>query len=386
MASVSHEIQPGRSKFEALLESAPDAIVIVDRSGMMVLANSQAEKLFGYQRAELLQQTVELLLPERFRAVHQDHRRSFTEAPHARPMGSGLNLVARRKDGSEFPVEISLSPLHTEEGLLITSIIRDITARKQAEATIRHMNQILEERVQQRTEELEIANRELLRAEQLVALGQVAAGIAHELRNPLTSIKGLVQVNRKEAEANGVPAEDLQIIEQEIRRMERTLQTFLDFARPPKPERRQLDLIHVIERVVALVRGRAAKQKVQIRWQPPPEPLGVAADQDQLQQLVLNLVLNALDAMPRGGTLEILLRPADVGGWEIRVQDTGPGIDPQWMPRIFEPFASSKETGLGLGLAVSRRIAEDHGGSLAAYNRPEGGACLVVQLPAASHP
>jgi signal transduction histidine kinase len=221
----------------------------------------------------------------------------------------------------------------------------------------------------------------LLRAEQMMAIGQVAAGVAHELRNPLTSIKGLVQVNLREARAHGLPDDDLAVIEHEIRRMERTLQTFLDFARPPKLERRRLDPAAVVERVCAVVAGRGKKQGVSLRLTRPEAPAWLEADQDQLQQLLLNLMLNSLDAMPQGGHVEVELRPPRDGFVELQVRDTGPGIPAHILPKLFETFVSSKETGVGLGVAVSKRIAEDHGGSLSAYNLPEGGACFVLRLP-----
>lgn len=226
-----------------------------------------------------------------------------------------------------------------------------------------------------------LRERQMVRAEQMAAIGQVAAGVAHELRNPLTSIKGLVQVNLREADARGLPTEDLRVIEHEVRRMERTLQTFLDFARPPRPDRRRLDLADVVDRVVALVGGRARKQGVALRFLRPDGPSRVDGDQDQLQQLVLNLVLNALDAMPHGGAVEVDLRPPRDGYTELLVRDTGPGIAPHILPKVFETFVSSKETGIGLGLPVSRRIAEDHGGALTAYNLPAGGACFALRLP-----
>jgi PAS domain S-box-containing protein len=226
-----------------------------------------------------------------------------------------------------------------------------------------------------------LRERQMVRAEQMAAVGQVAAGVAHELRNPLTSIKGLVQVNLREADARSLPAEDLRVIEHEIRRMERTLQTFLDFARPPRPDRRWLDLPDAVDRVVALVGGRARKQSVVLRFLRPDGPAQVEGDQDQLQQLVLNLVLNALDAMPHGGAVEVDLRLPRDGYMELLVRDTGPGIAPNILPKVFETFVSSKETGIGLGLPVSRRIAEDHGGSLTAYNLPAGGACFALRLP-----
>jgi two-component system sensor histidine kinase HydH len=221
----------------------------------------------------------------------------------------------------------------------------------------------------------------MLRAEQMMAFGQVAAGVAHELRNPLTSIKGLIQVNMREAAARGLPAEDLAVNEHEIRRKERTLQTFLDFARPPKPDRKPLVLRDVINRVFSLIGGRARKQDVELRA--VGEAVTIAGDQDQLQQLLLNLFLNAMDAMPDGGTIEVetALR---AGHAEVIVRDSGPGIPVDVLPKVFETFVSSKETGVGLGLPVSLRIAEDHGGTLIAYNLPGGGACFVLQLPGPS--
>jgi len=224
--------------------------------------------------------------------------------------------------------------------------------------------------------------RYLQRAEQMMALGQVAAGVAHELRNPLTAIKGLIQLNLRKATLGGLPGGDLAVIEHEIRRMERTLQTFLDFARPPQPDRRPLALADVVDRVFAVVKGRARKQSVSLRLLQPEVPVRVEADEDQLQQLLLNLVLNALDVLPDGGTIEMeLLAPRD-GHIELYVRDTGSGIAPHVLPKVFETFVSSKETGVGLGLPVSRRIAEEHGGTLSAYNLPGTGACFLLRLPA----
>lgn len=218
-------------------------------------------------------------------------------------------------------------------------------------------------------------------AERMMALGEAAAGMAHELRNPLTSIKGLIQVNEKEFEARGVPSQDLQVIEQEIRRMERALEAFLDFARPPRAHREQIDLAALASRVTALVQARAKKQGVSIEIAAPPEPVLAYVDADQIQQLLLNLVLNALDALSTGGAIHFVLRRASGSAVEIEVIDTGPGIAPHILPVVFDTFVSDKEAGVGLGLPVSRRIAQEHGGSLTAANLPGRGAAFLLTLP-----
>jgi two-component system sensor histidine kinase HydH len=233
--------------------------------------------------------------------------------------------------------------------------------------------------IEEVVQKLQQREREVLRAEQLAALGQLAAGVAHEIRNPLTSIKMLVQTLREDLEARGA-AEDLQIIEIEIRRMERCLQTFLDYARPPKPDFRPLDLAQPIGRTLALIGGRARQQHVSIDYTPPASPIVVTADSEQIQQLFVNLTLNALDVMPRGGGLTIAYRRL-ADQVEVSVCDTGPGIAIQLLPTLFKPFTSTKETGLGLGLVTSQRIAEAHGGSLVGHNQPDGGACFILRLP-----
>lgn len=239
----------------------------------------------------------------------------------------------------------------------------------------------LVQRVEEVVARLQQREREVLRAEQLAAVGQLAAGVAHEIRNPLTSIKMLVQAGREGDPPGGLASDDLEVIEREVRRMERSLKTFLDFARPPKPERREIELAPVIRHTLDLVRGRAVKQRVEVRFDPPAEPVRLFADPEMLRQVFVNLALNALDVMPAGGRLEIALEPL-AGTWvRAVVRDTGPGVAPEIEPRLFQPFVSSKETGLGLGLVTSRRIVEDHGGTLTTANPPGGGACFYVRLP-----
>jgi two-component system, NtrC family, sensor histidine kinase HydH len=243
-------------------------------------------------------------------------------------------------------------------------------------------------------EQLQQREREVLRAEQLAAVGQVAAGVAHELRNPLTSVKMLVQTGLEGDRPSGLPAEDLTIIEQEIRRMEHCIQTFIDFARPPRSERTRADLGAVVRRALALVEGRGRRQKVTLAADLPSAPVYLEIDPHQIHQVMVNLLLNALDALPRGGTVYVSVAPAlrpAAGvngpraadpGVEVRVQDTGPGIAPRIRDRLFEPFVSSKETGLGLGLNICKRLIEAHGGTIRGDNAPDGGALFAFTLPA----
>ncbi len=224
--------------------------------------------------------------------------------------------------------------------------------------------------------------REVLRAEQLAAVGQVAAGVAHELRNPLTSVKMLVQTGLEGQPPAGLPAEDLGIIEHEIRRMEACIQTFLDFARPPSAERRRTDLLAVVRRAVALLDGRARRQNVTVKTDLPPQPVELLIDAEQIHQVLVNLMLNALDAMPHGGDLRLEVRSTgEPPGVRVRLRDTGGGIAAPVLARLFEPFVSGKETGLGLGLSICRRLLEAHGGTIGGENDPERGAVFTFTLP-----
>ena len=235
----------------------------------------------------------------------------------------------------------------------------------------------LTERIATVVRELQQREREIRRAEQLAAVGQLAAGVAHEIRNPLTSIKLLVQSGLEDGQELG--PEDLRIIESEVRRMEKSLGTFLEFARPPKMERRPMELRDLLRDTIALLNPRAERQRVRIDLQAAAD-CDLIADRGQLKQVFVNLILNALDAMPEGGTLAVRLRCVRRRA-EIEIADTGPGISAAMMPRLFEPFASGKDTGLGLGLVISKRIVEDHGGTIAAANRAGGGASFYIGLP-----
>jgi signal transduction histidine kinase len=223
--------------------------------------------------------------------------------------------------------------------------------------------------------------REVLRAEQLSAVGQLAASIAHEVRNPLTSIKLLVSAALRARPVQPMTSEDLHVIHDEVSRLEGKVQTLLDFARPVEAVRRPCDLRTIIHRALDLVQARLRQQGVQTNVDLPQTPVSVEADPDQITGVLVNLFLNALDAMPHGGQLALHLQAGPDGRCHLAVADTGPGIAPSVANRLFTPFASTKPTGTGLGLSICRRVVQDHGGSLTARNRSEGGACFDINLP-----
>jgi signal transduction histidine kinase len=235
-------------------------------------------------------------------------------------------------------------------------------------------------RVAEVTERLQRQHRDMFRAQQLSAVGQLAASIAHEVRNPLAAIKLLVEAALRVNNPRPFTADNLRLVHREVLRLEQTLQGFLDFARPPSLQRSSCDLREVIAQAVDLVRARARQQQVGIDVICPGTPVQAHVDGTQLGTVLVNLLLNALDAMPREGRLGIRLETVRTGA-RLTVIDTGPGIAPEIAPRLFTPFASTKPTGSGLGLSISRRIVEDHGGTLTAANRSEGGARFTVTLP-----
>ncbi|MBM4070348.1 MAG: histidine kinase [Planctomycetes bacterium] len=232
---------------------------------------------------------------------------------------------------------------------------------------------------------LQESQREILRSEQLAAVGQMAAGMAHELRNPLMAMKLLVQA----AAERGLRDRDLTVLEDEILRLENLVQSFLNYARPPQIEKRPVNLVDLIRQKLVLVASTAEPRGIHIDVEWPTVPVIVEADLGQMRQVLLNLLLNAVDAIePPGGRVIIRIRDdrhsgTAPSGVAIEVEDTGRGLPLDLGARIFEPFVSSRETGLGLGLSICKRIMEAHGGKISACSLPQGGARFTVWLPAA---
>lgn len=249
-------------------------------------------------------------------------------------------------------------------------------------------------------ERLKQTRGEALRAEQLAWAGQMAAGIAHEVRNPLMAIKLLVQALAEGRGGNRLRPRDVQVLEEEIDRLEQIISSFLDYARPPRPDKKPVDVGGLAGQVAERLRGRAQLQQVEIDVVAPSVAVVAALDPNQFQQVLYNLLFNSLDALPSGGRVVVTVSeelntksgvvPALTNGalksqtgsvLQVSVEDTGPGLAPAIRDRVFEPFVSTKDLGMGLGLSICRRIVESHGGEIRASNREQGGASFVVRIP-----
>lgn len=250
-------------------------------------------------------------------------------------------------------------------------------------SVLRERVELVVDRLRQVSTELTAARGETLRSERLAAVGELAAGVAHELRNPLTSVKLLLQHAAQQPGTTQLKDEETCVMIDEILRMENTIQGLLDFSRPPSPQRHRHDVRNTLQRALNLVQGRAKQQKVQINTQLPDEPIIVDGDPEQIHQVCVNLLINGLEASP-GGILEINANAnLENGTICVRFRDFGSGIPPDILVHLFEPFVSTKERGTGLGLAISRRIVMQHNGSLTAENHPVCGAVFTLELPVA---
>ena len=394
-------LKRSEEKFRGLLETAPDGVLIVDSEHEILMVNEQLEKMFGYDRREILGRYVGVLIPSRF-VRHREESKAYSAAPRRRYMGEGMELYALRKDGSEFPVEISLSPLETPEGVIVSAAIRDITERKRTEDEIRRLNSELERTVEERTGELLEAREELVRKEKLSVLGQLSGSVGHELRNPLGVMKNAVYfLLTVLSDADESVREYLGIIENEIENSERIITDLLDFARTKPPQRAQAAVSML---VTSLLSRCAVPENVSVAVEVPEDLPRLWVDQAQMGQVLQNLVANALQAMPAGGSLRIGARRVrgprselqgpgtaiagsapelepDAGFVEICVADTGEGIPPENIRKLFQPLFTTKARGIGLGLVVSRNLVEANGGTIKVESKLGEGTAFVVTLP-----
>ena len=367
-----------RERYRELLEAAPDAILEVDRTGKIHLVNQEAETLFRCTRAELIGKQIDEFVPERFRGGHAALRDSYGARPVKRPMGSGLNLWARRADGSEVPVDINLSPIQTGEAVHIMCVVRDITERKRAEEAIRTLNHMLEQR-----------NREVERANQLKS--EFLASMSHELRTPLNAIIGFSDLLREESggELNDKQKRYTGHIGQGARHLLALINDILDLS---KIEAGQIELrmetlsvTDRIEEVLAAIRPLILDKKLDLRADVFPG-LEIVADRTHFKQILYNLLSNAVKFTPHTGEITIdAHREGDACC--ISVADTGIGIAPENINAIFESFRQVAATtkgireGTGLGLAITKRLVEAHRGRIWVESQLGKGSRFIVELP-----
>jgi PAS domain S-box-containing protein len=394
VATVTRDLtdrQRADARFRGLMEAAPDAMVCVDADGRIALVNAQTERLFGYGRDELAGQPVEILVPDAVREAHPGHRAGYVADPRPRPMGAGMELAGRRRDGTTFPAEVSLSAMSTDEGLLVTAVVRDVTERLEIAAERERL------RTQAERDKLE---RHLHQSQRLESLGQLAGGVAHDFNNLLGVISNYAafageEVTRQLPGGRGQAAcADIAQIQEAAERAAGLTHQLLAFARQEVIQPHVLNINDVVESVEQLL-VRTLGEHIELITDLAGDLSPVLADPGQIEQVLVNLAVNARDAMPGGGKLAIQTANTTIGetvaGHELtpgpyvalKVSDTGTGIPKDVLDRVFEPFFTTKPKGegTGLGLATVYGIITQAGGQVRIYSEPGMGTVLTALLP-----
>jgi PAS domain S-box-containing protein len=372
------DLRRSEETFRLAIEAAPTAILIVDRDGLITLANSLTERLLGYSRQEIVGRSIEDLVPVRYRGSHGGYRRNFFANLSRRPMGAGRDLFALRQDGSEVPVEIGLSPFQSDGDVFVLAAVTDITARRQAE----------EERAQLLAHAQE-ARQELERTSHLK--DEFLATLSHELRTPLNAIVGYARMLRSGVLDGAKHPPTFEKIDRNAMTLARIVEDVLDVSRIISGKLRlniqPVDLAALVRDTVETVRPAAEAKRLNVEIQVDPNAAPISGDGDRLQQVVWNLLSNAVKFTPTGGRIQVRIEQTD-GQMEVVVSDTGIGIKPEFLPHMFERFrqgdggTSREHGGLGLGLAIARHLVELHGGSISGASAGQGtGATFRVRLP-----
>ena len=405
-------LRESEEKFRSLLESAAEGIVVVDNTGSIELVNAEIELMFGYSRNELLGQSIEILLPEELRSLHTKHRNDYLAHPHIRPMGRNLDLVGRRKDRSQFPVEIGLSFIETQAGMLTMGFVMDITERKQSETALRKAHDELEDRIEERTAELQVANLQLQQkiverklAQEALALArdraleasrlksELLAKVSHELRTPLGAVLGYTEllqngtfgpISEQQIEATAEVIDSTQYLTALVNELLDQAQLeagklALNVA-PFTPR----DLITQVEgRMSVLAQAKGLSLTTVIEADIPDM---LAGDRSRLQQILVNLVSNAIK-FTKTGTVGVRLYCPDASHWAMQVSDTGSGIPIEAQNDIFEPFhqidgsTTREQTGSGLGLSIVKQLTALMKGQVILESEVGRGSTFTILLP-----
>jgi protein-histidine pros-kinase len=376
----NENVQGAETQFRDLLESAPDAMVVVDRQGKIVLINAQTEKLFGYGRADLLGEHLEKLVPDLFNDEHGG-RDGFFEAPRTRSVGMGTDLFGLRKDGSEFPLEISLAPRETPVGTLILSAIRDVSERKQFELRLREKNE----------RELRAKNVELEQAS--LAKDRFLAGMSHELRTPLNAIIGFTGtlLMQLPGPLTAEQRKQLEVIQTSARHLISLINDILDLAKIESGKveltLEKVNVEQVIAEIATALGSLASNKHLTLDTHTTGENPMITTDKRALHQILINLTNNAIKYTDSGSVRIELGKTTSGASVEIAVIDTGIGISPEHQLRLFrafeqlDPSSTRRYDGAGLGLHLSQQLASLLGGKISVHSEPHKGSNFSLILP-----
>jgi two-component system sensor kinase FixL len=360
----------------SILDTVPDAMVVIDEKGIMQSFSSAAERLFGYRAAEAIGQNVKVLMPSPYKEAHDGYLVRYLTTGERRIIGIGRVVVGERKDGSPFPMELSVGEMRSGDQRYFTGFVRDLTERQQTEARLQELQS------------------ELVHISRLTAMGEMASALAHELNQPLSAIANYLKGSRRLIGTRSDPeslrlSEALQKAADQALRAGEIIRRLRDFVSRGETEVAVENLSKLVEEASALALVGAKQHGVRVRFNLSPEADRVFADKVQVQQVLLNLMRNAMEAMAEAGSprRELVISTALVNGdgdmVEASVSDTGPGIAPQIAGQLFQPFVTTKRQGMGVGLSISRTIIEAHGGELRLQTNPGGGAKFTFTLPRA---
>jgi len=374
-AGGQEEREGGHSerRTHGVIETAVDGVVIIDSKGTVQLYNPACERIFGYRPEEVVGRNVRMLMPPPYRDEHDAYIARYLRTREPRIIGIGREVVGQRKDGSTFPMDLAVGEARQNGEAVFVGMIRDISERYQT---------------QQRMAELQ---RELVHVSRLSAMGEMASTLAHELNQPLTAVMNYVQAARRMVEARDRFAPDriVETMEKAVEQAARAgqiIRRLREFIRRGETERSAADLNRIVREASALGLVGAREAGIMVRFHLARDLPPVLIDPIQIQQVVLNLVRNSVDALPQVERRELVIGSAQAqdGFLEVTVRDTGPGLAGEVWERLFEPFVTTKANGMGIGLSISRSIIEAHGGRLWAEPNPDGGVCFRFTVPVAA--